>query len=145
MKSTNFNNITIVGCGYVGMSLSILLSRQHSVTVYDINKKKVSLINDKKSPIKDEKIDNYLTNKELNLFATNDIYQAYKDSDCIIICTPTNFNDQTNKFDTSLVNSVIKDCIKINPNAFIVIKSTVPVGYTDSQRKLHNSKCQRTF
>ena len=126
--------ITIVGLGYVGLGLGTLLSQYHEVVALDIDEKKISNINKKISPIEDSGIIHYLKNKNLNLLATTNKDSAYRDSNFIIICTPTNYNVETNEFDTSSVKSCIEDAIKINPNCPIIIKSTIPVGFTDEVR-----------
>ena len=126
--------ITIVGTGYVGLGLGTLLSQYHEVVALDIDEKKISNINNKISPIDDSGIVHYFKNKNLNLSATINKNLAYQDSNFIIICTPTNYNVETNEFDTSTVRSSIKDAIKVNPNCPIIIKSTIPVGFTDEVR-----------
>ena len=127
--------IAVAGTGYVGLSNAILLSQNNEVYAVDIIKEKVDLINDKKSPIVDKEIEEYLKEKQLNLKATTDAEEAYKDADFVIICTPTNYDTKKNYFDTSSVESVIKLVMKINSNAIMVIKSTIPVGYTKSIRE----------
>ena len=127
--------ISVVGTGYVGLSISIILSQHNKVYAVDVVASKVCLINNKKSPIVDKEIEDYLANKELKLIATLDGDKAYKDSDLIIIATPTNYNNETNKFDTSSVESVIEQIKKVNPSAWIVVKSTVGVGFTNYVRK----------
>lgn len=127
--------IAVVGTGYVGLSLAVLLSQNHEVITIDIIKDKVDLINNKKSPISDTEIEDYLANKSLDLVATLDKEKAYKDADFVIIATPTNYDEETNKFDTNSVESVIRDVMKINPNTVMVIKSTIPVGYVDAAKK----------
>ena len=124
--------IAVVGIGYVGLSNAILLSQNNSVTLLDIDKLKVDLINSKKSPIVEKMITSYLQNKNLDLIATNDSSSAFQDKDFIIIATPTNFDLNTNKFDTSIVDLVIREAHLKNPKAMIIIKSTVPIGYTDA-------------
>jgi UDPglucose 6-dehydrogenase len=124
--------IAVVGIGYVGLSNAILLSQNNPVTLLDIDKSKVDLINSKKSPIVEKTITSYLKNKNLDLIATNDSSSAFQDKDFIIIATPTNFDLDTNKFDTSIVDLVIREAHLKNPKAMIIIKSTVPVGYTDA-------------
>lgn len=122
--------IAVSGIGYVGLSNAVLLAQHNEVYALDVIKHKVDLINQKKSPIKDRKIEEYLTDKDLNLTATLDKNLAYKDADYIIVATPTDYDVETNYFDTSSVEMVINDIKSINPQAIIVIKSTVPVGYT---------------
>jgi len=127
--------IAIVGIGYVGLSNAILLSQNNSVTLLDIDQSKVDLINSKKSPFVEEMISDYLTNKDLDICATMDESSAFASKDLIIIATPTNFDSVTNKFDTSIVDSTIEKAYLANPNATIIIKSTVPLGYTDEISK----------
>ena len=123
--------IAVAGVGYVGLSLATLLSQQNDVIAYDIDKNKINLINKRVSPIKDKEIEMFFKTKKLNLQATNDYKLAFKDSEYIIICTPTNYNEKTNEFDTTSVEEVIQKILRTNPFSTIVIKSTVPVGYTD--------------
>ncbi len=132
-------NITVVGTGYVGLSLAVLLSQHNEVTAVDIVKEKIDLINSKKSPISDTEIEEFLTSRDLNLNATMNAHEAYKDADFVIIATPTNYNSETNHFDTRSVEAVIKDVISINPNAVMVIKSTVPVGYVKGAKDEFNT------
>lgn len=132
--------IAIAGTGYVGLSLAVLLSQHHQVAAVDIVQQKVNLINDKKSPIQDEYIEKYLATKQLNLTATLDAASAYKDADFVVIAAPTNYDSKQNFFDTSAVEAVIELVIKNNPDAIMVIKSTIPVGYTESIRKKFNTK-----
>ena len=127
--------IAVAGTGYVGLSIAVLLAQKNEVTAVDIVPQKVDLINAKKSPIKDEYIEEYLEEKQLDLKATVDGESAYKDADYVVIATPTNYDPQKNFFDTSAVETVIDLVIKSNPNAIMVIKSTIPVGYTESIRK----------
>lgn len=123
-------NITVVGTGYVGLSNAVLLSQHNKVMALEIIEEKVDLINKKVSPIADNEIEDFLANKELNLTATTDKEAAYKDAEFVVIATPTNYDDKLNFFDTSSVESVIEDVIKFRPEATMIIKSTVPVGYT---------------
>lgn len=122
--------IAVAGTGYVGLSLSVLLAQHNEVTAVDIIKEKVEQINNKKSPIVDKEIEEYLSNHKLNLTATTDAEAAYSNAEFIIIATPTNYDPEKNYFDTSSVENVIETVLKVNPNAVMVIKSTVPVGYT---------------
>lgn len=131
--------IAVAGTGYVGLSMAVLLSQHNTVTAVDIIKEKVDLINAKKSPIVDKEIEEYLAQKQLDLTATTDDESAYKDADFIIISTPTNYDERKNYFDTSTVESVIEKVIAVNPNAVMIIKSTVPVGFTESVREQY--KC----
>ncbi len=128
-------NIAVAGTGYVGLSLAVLLAQHNHVTAVDIMQSKVDLINSKKSPIQDDYIERYLEEKELDLTATTDGESAYKNADFVIIATPTNYDSKTNYFDTSAVESVIEMVKRVNPDAIMVIKSTIPVGYTKSVRK----------
>lgn len=122
--------ITIVGTGYVGMSLSVLLAQKNEVIALDIDKVRVDKINNKISTVKDSYIENFLDTKELSIVATTDPKMAYKNADYIIIATPTNYDESTSKFDTSSVDTVIKDAMEMNKGALIVIKSTIPIGHT---------------
>ena len=132
-------NITVVGTGYVGLSIATLLAQYNHVVAIDIIEEKVNMINNKKSPIKDKEIEDFLLNKKLNLYATADAKEAYSDADIIVVAAPTNYDDKTNYFDTSAVESVIKLALEYNSKAFIVIKSTVPVGYTKQVNKMFNT------
>lgn len=132
-------NIAVAGTGYVGLSIAVLLAQHNHVTAVDILKEKVDLINRRESPIQDEYIERYLTEKELNLTATINGENAYKTADFIIIATPTNYDTKKNFFDCSAVESVIETALKLNPKATIVIKSTIPVGYTETVRKKYNT------
>ena len=127
--------IAVAGTGYVGLSIATLLSQHHEVMAVDIIPEKVELINQKKSPIQDEYIEKYLKEKELNLTATLDAEAAYKDADFVVIAAPTNYDSKKNFFDTSTVEAVIKLVIEYNPDAIMIIKSTIPVGYTASIRE----------
>ncbi|HBC9338149.1 TPA: nucleotide sugar dehydrogenase [Escherichia coli] len=127
--------ITIFGAGYVGLSNAILLSQNHDVTLIDINKQKVNFINDKMSPIFDEDIQYYLVNKKLKLYATQDKHSAYKDAEYVIVATPTDYDPVSNYFNTSSVEEVIHDVIEVNSQATIIIKSTVPVGFTERLKR----------
>ena len=132
--------IAVAGTGYVGLSIACLLSQHNEVKAVDIIKEKVDLINARKSPIQDDYIEKYLAEKDLNLEATLDAEYAYKDADFVVIAAPTNYDSKKNFFDTSAVESVIELVLKYNPNATMVIKSTIPVGYTESVRKKFNTK-----
>ena len=127
--------IAVAGTGYVGLSIATLLSQHHQVTAVDIIPEKVEMINNKKSPIQDDYIEKYLAEKELNLTATLDAKEAYSDADFVVIAAPTNYDSKKNFFDTSAVEAVIKLVIEYNPEAIMVIKSTIPVGYTASVRE----------
>lgn len=127
--------ITIVGTGYVGLSNAVLFAQKYSVTALDIDQDKINKINQRQSPIDDKEIENFLARKELDLFATTDKVQAYTDADYILIATPTNYDTDTNCFDTSSVEAVIKDIMAINADALIIIKSTIPVGFTKRTKK----------
>lgn len=127
--------IAVAGTGYVGLSIATLLSQHHQVTAVDIIPEKVEMINNKKSPIQDDYIEKYLAEKELNLTATLDAEEAYSDADFVVIAAPTNYDSKKNFFDTSAVEAVIKLVIEYNPEAIMVIKSTIPVGYTASVRE----------
>lgn len=132
-------NIAVAGTGYVGLSLAVLLAQHNQVTAVDIIPEKVDMINNKKSPIQDDYIEDYLANKDLNLIATIDGESAYINADYIIIAAPTNYDSKKNYFDTSAVESVIELVLKVNPTAIMIIKSTIPVGYTESVRKKYDT------
>lgn len=131
--------IAVAGTGYVGLSLAVLLAQHNRVTAVDIVKSKVDLINDKKSPIQDDYIEKYLAEKELDLTATLDGESAYRDADYVIIAAPTNYDSATHHFDTSAVEAVIEMVMTSNPDAWMIIKSTIPVGYTESVRKKYGT------
>lgn len=132
--------IAVAGTGYVGLSLAVLLAQHNQVTAVDIIWEKVDLINHKKSPIQDDYIEDYLKNKPLNLTATLDAEEAYRNADFVVIAAPTNYDSKKNFFDTSAVESVIRLVLQYNPNAVMVIKSTIPVGYIESIRKKFHTK-----
>lgn len=133
-------NIAVAGTGYVGLSLATLLSQHNHVTAVDIIPEKVDMVNHRKSPIQDDYIEKYLAEKDLDLTATLDAEAAYRDADFVIIATPTNYDSQKNFFDTSSVEAVIKLVMKYNPHAIMVIKSTIPVGYTKAIREKMGTK-----
>ena len=133
-------NITVAGTGYVGLSIATLLAQHNKVKAVDIIPEKVELINQRKSPIQDEYIEKYLAEKELDLVATLDAESAYKDADFVVIAAPTNYDSQKNFFDTSAVETVIRLVMQYNPNVIMVIKSTIPVGFTAAVRKKYNCK-----
>ena len=135
MRDFNSLKIAVAGTGYVGLSVATLLSQHHEVHAVDIVPEKVDLINNKKSPIQDDYIEKYLAEKDLNLTATLDAKEAYSDADFVVIAAPTNYDSKKNFFDTSAVEAVIKLVIEYNPEAIMVIKSTIPVGYTTSVRE----------
>ncbi|WP_287047529.1 nucleotide sugar dehydrogenase [Treponema sp.] len=134
------DKIAVAGTGYVGLSLATLLAQHNKVVAVDVVQEKVDLINNKKSPIQDNEIEDFLANKPLNLVATTDGESAYKDADFVIIATPTNYDTKLNFFDTKYVEQVIELVMKVNPNAIMIIKSTIPVGYTKSVREKYNTK-----
>lgn len=134
MKNKDRYKIAVAGTGYVGLSVATLLSQHNEVVAVDIVPEKVDMINQRKSPIQDEYIEKYLAEKELDLVATVDAEAAYKDADYVVIATPTNYDSKKNFFDTSAVESVIQLVIKYNPDAIIIVKSTIPVGFTMSAR-----------
>ena len=127
--------IAVAGTGYVGLSIATLLAQHNKVTAVDIIPEKVEMINSRRSPIQDEYIEKYLAEKELDLTATLDAEAAYKDAEFVVIAAPTNYDSQRNYFDTSAVENVIETVLRVNPKAIMVIKSTIPVGYTMSVRK----------
>ena len=138
MKEFKDLRIAVAGTGYVGLSLAVLLAQHHQVTALDIVPEKVEMINNKKSPIQDEYIEKYLAEKELDLTATLDAKEAYSDADFVVIAAPTNYDSKKNFFDTSAVEAVIKLVIEYNPEAIMVIKSTIPVGFTASVREKYH-------
>lgn len=140
MRNFRSLKIAVAGTGYVGLSIATLLSQNHEVVAVDIVEEKVSLINQKKSPIQDEYIEKYLAEKDLNLSATTDAVSAYKDADYVVIAAPTNYDPKKNFFDCSAVESVIDLVMSVNRNAIMVIKSTIPVGYTKHIREKTGSK-----
>ena len=134
--------IAVAGTGYVGLSIATLLSQHHQVTAVDVIPEKVELINQRKSPIQDDYIEKYLAEKDLNLTATLDGAKAYADADFVVIAAPTNYDPVKNYFDTSHVEEVIELVKSVNPHAIMVIKSTIPVGYT--ARRLYRKRAQET-
>lgn len=140
MENKNSLNITVVGTGYVGLSIAILLAQHNKVTALDVDEEKIKMINNKISPIQDDYIEEYLANHKLNLQGVLDSENSYRNADFIIVAVPTNYDVKTNYFDTSTVEKVIEEILKVNNKAIIVIKSTIPVGYTESIRKKYNSK-----
>ena len=137
MENKNIK-IAVAGTGYVGLSIATLLSQHHEVVAVDVVPEKVELINSRKSPIQDDYIEKYLAEKDLNLKATTNGAEAYKDADFVVIATPTNYDPLKNYFDTSHVEEVIELVMQVNPNAIMIIKSTIPVGYTENVRKKFN-------
>lgn len=133
-------NIAVAGTGYVGLSIATLLSQHNHVTAVDIIPEKVDLINNRKSPIQDDYIEKYLAEKDLDLTATLDGEEAYKNADFVVIAAPTNYDSKKNFFDCSAVEAVIELVLKVNPAATMIIKSTIPVGYTASVRKKYNTR-----
>ena len=132
--------IAVAGTGYVGMSIATLLAQHNEVVAVDIIPEKVDKVNNLQSPIQDEYIEKYLSEKELNLRATLDAESAYQGADFVVIATPTNYDSQKNFFDTSAVEAVVELVTKVNPDAIMVIKSTIPVGFTESARKKYNTQ-----
>ena len=127
--------IAVAGIGYVGLSIAVLLAQKNEVVAIDILPERVKDINNKKSPIKDKEIEDFLANKKINLVATTDVQTAYKDADFVVVATPTNYDEKKNFFDTSSVERVVQQVIDINPNAVIVIKSTIPIGFTKKAKE----------
>ena len=134
------SKIAVAGTDYVGLSLATLLSQHNDVGAVDVVQEKVNLINNKKSPIQDKEIEEFLTTKPLKLVATTDGRTAYKDADLVVIATPINYDPKLNFFDTKYVEQVIELVLEVNPNAIMIIKSTIPVGYTKSVREKYNTK-----
>ena len=131
--------IAVVGAGYVGLAVAVLLAQNHHVELVDVIKEKVDKINARISPIQDDYIEKYFKEKKLDLLATLDSASAYRDADFVIVATPTNYDPEKNFFDTSLVEQVIEQVLEINPHVIIVIKSTIPVGYTKSIREKYKT------
>lgn len=136
---TKKTKITVVGSGYVGMSLAVLLSQHNNVVVLDVDPVRVDMINNKRSTIADDEIEAFLAEKELSLSATLDKQAAYEGADIVLIATPSNYDPNTNRFDTSLVDGVVADALDLNPDALLVIKSTIPVGHTESLQQKHST------
>ncbi len=132
--------IAVAGTGYVGLSIATLLAQHHEVMAVDIIEEKVNMINERKSPIQDNEIEDFLSTKKLNLTATLDAKEAYKDAEMVVIAAPTNYDSKKNFFDTSAVENVIELVLEVNPEAIMIIKSTIPVGYTQSVREKYNTK-----
>lgn len=132
--------IAVAGTGYVGLSIATLLAQHHEIMAVDIIEEKVNMINKRKSPIQDNEIEEFFKSKKLNLTATLDAKKAYKDAEFVVIAAPTNYDSKKNFFDTSAVENVIELVLEVNPDAIMVIKSTIPVGYTESVRKKYNTK-----
>ena len=139
MRNFEDLKIAVAGTGYVGLSIATLLSQHHEVKAVDVIPEKVDMINHRKSPIQDDYIEKYLAEKNLDLMATLDGESAYKDADFVVIATPTNYDPVKNYFDTRHVEEVIELVMKVNSDAIMVIKSTIPVGYTESVRKKYNN------
>ena len=136
---TNKTKITVVGSGYVGMSLAVLLAQHNNVIVLDVDPSRVERVNNKQSTIADDEIETFLVEKELSLKATLDKQAAYKDASFVVVATPTNYDPDTNRFDTSSVDSVVSDALELNADALIVIKSTIPVGHTNTLQQKHKT------
>jgi len=136
---TNKEKITVVGSGYVGMSIAVLLAQYNDVIVLDVDSTRVDRIKSKQSTVADAEIEAFLADKELSLTATLDKHAAYKGASFVVVATPTNYDPDPNRFDTSSVDSVVGDALELNSNALVVIKSTIPVGYTKSLQEKHNT------
>ena len=136
---SSLTKITIVGSGYVGMSLAVLLAQHNKVTILDIDSSRVEKINQNQSTISDSEIDNYISEKSLSLTATNDKNKAYAEADFIVVATPTDYDESNNKFDTGSVDSVVSDALGLNSSAAIIIKSTIPVNHTNSLQRHHDT------
>jgi UDPglucose 6-dehydrogenase len=136
---TNKTKITVVGSGYVGMSLAVLLAQHNDVVVLDVDASRVEEVNNKQSTVADAEIEAFLTNKDLSLSATLDKQAAYKGANFVVVATPTNYDSDTNRFDTSSVDGVVSDALELNSDALVVIKSTIPVGHTKSLQEHHNT------
>ena len=128
------HKIAVAGLGYVGLSMSVLLAQRNAVTAVDVVEEKVRMVNERHSPLQDREIEYYLANRKLDLRATTDGAEAYRDAEIVVVAVPTNYDSDTNCFDTTLVEQVIRQVMQINPEAAIVIKSTIPVGYTRKLR-----------
>ena len=131
-----FNKITIVGCGYVGLSMGLLLSQNHEIKILDIDKKKIKLINAKKSPTDDRLTQTFLKKKNLNILGTTSKKVAFKNCNLAILCLPTNFIEEEGEFDTSIIEKCINDILETKKDVCIIIKSTVPIGFTNKIRKI---------
>ena len=142
-KPMTKHKIAVAGLGYVGLSMAVLLSQRNKVTAVDVMAEKVRLVNERCSPLQDREIEEYLTTRELDLTATTDGIRAYTDAELVVVAVPTNYDPETNYFDTSLVEQVIRQVMAVNPNAGIVIKSTIPVGYTQKIRR--ELSCENLF
>ena len=136
---TNKTKITVVGSGYVGMSLAVLLAQQNDVVVLDVDLSRVDKVNKKRSTVADTEIEAFLAEKELSLTATLNKQAAYKDANFVVVATPTNYDPDTNRFDTSAVDSVVSDALDLNSHVLVVIKSTIPVGHTKSLQEKHDT------
>ena len=136
---TNKTKITVVGSGYVGMSLAVLLAQHNDVNVLDVDAERVNKINSKQSTLADTEIEAFLAGRELSLTATLDKQAAYKGASFVVVATPTNYDPETNRFDTSSVDDVVSDALELSTDALVVIKSTIPVGHTKSLQEKYNT------